>query len=231
MTELRAIDVDQWPRREHFEHYRHRVPCAYEVTVAIDVTAFVERVRATGRRTYASQLWAIATVVNRHDEFRMQLLEDGSPPCGTASTRCSPCSTRTPRRSPPWSCSTTRTSGPSTMPQCRRSRRHRDDTRMFPQDDRPGNVFDVSTLPGASFTGFSLQVRDGWDHLLPIITLGGYRTAGDRTLLPWRCTSTTPLPTASTRPGCCASSRSSSPTLAGSADPARPRTASPTLTP
>lgn len=184
MTELRAIDVDQWARREHFKHYRQRVPCAYEVTVELDVTAFVERVRSTGRRTYASQLWAIATVVNRHDEFRMQLLDDGSP---AVWDRVHPMFTVFHPDTETFSAlvvpydddfGTFHDAAVSTI------ERYRDDTRMFPQDDRPGNVFDVSTLPGASFTGFSLQVRDGWDHLLPIITLGGYRTAGDRTLLP-----------------------------------------------
>jgi chloramphenicol O-acetyltransferase type A len=62
--------------------------------------------------------------------------------------------------------------------------RYRDDVRMFPQDDRPRNVFDVSSLPWVSFAGFALHIEDGQDHLLPIITLGRYRTTDGRTVLP-----------------------------------------------
>jgi chloramphenicol O-acetyltransferase type A len=184
MTELRAIDLDQWARREHFEHYRTRVPCSFELTVDLDVTDFVEAIRASRSKTYASQIWAIATVVNRHAEFRMQLLEDGAPAVWDVVhpmfTVFHP-STETfsalvvpydedPRRF--------HEAAVATMEQ------YRDDVRMFPQDDRPSNVFDVSTLPGASFTGFALHVRDGWDHLMPIVTLGRYRVEGDRTVLP-----------------------------------------------
>ena len=154
------------------------------MTVDVDVTAFVAAVRSAGRRTYPSQLWAIATVVNRHAEFRMQLLEDGAP---AVWDRVHPMATvfhpetetfsalvlpydDDPRRFHDAAVATTE--------------RYRDDVRMFPQEDRPDNVFDVSSIPRTSFTGFALHVRDGWDHLLPIVTLGRYRTSGDRTLLP-----------------------------------------------
>lgn len=184
MTELRAIDLDRWPRREHFEHYRDRVPCTWEMTVELDVTDFAETVRATDRRTYASQIWAIASVVNRHAEFRMQLLEDGLPAVWdvvhpmftvfhadteTFSVLVVPFD-EDPRRF--------HDAAVATMD------RYRDDHRMFPQQDRPRNVFDVSTLPATSFTGFALHVRDGWDHLLPIVTIGRYRYVEGRTLMP-----------------------------------------------
>ncbi|SDQ61024.1 chloramphenicol O-acetyltransferase type A [Curtobacterium sp. UNCCL20] len=184
MTELRAIDVDQWPRREHFAHYRERVQCTFEVTVDLDVTAFVAAVRASDAKTYASQIWAIATVVNRHPEFRMQLRGDGSPAVWDV---VHPMVTVFHPETETFSALVLpfdedfrwfHDAALATMEQ------YRDDVRMFPQDDRPRNVFDVSTLPRTSFTGFALHVRDGYDHLMPIITLGGYRTVGDRTVVP-----------------------------------------------
>jgi chloramphenicol O-acetyltransferase type A len=182
--ELRPIDVTQWPRREHFEHYRQRTRCSYEVTVDVDVTAFVEAVRGSAAKTYASQIWAIATVVNRHDEFRMQLLDDGSPGVWDVVhpmfTVFHPETETFSALAVPYDDDFRRfhDAALATMEQ------YRDDVRMFPQDDRPRNVFDVSTFPRTSFTGFALHVEDGSDHLLPIITLGRYRSVGDRTLLP-----------------------------------------------
>lgn len=184
MTELRPIDLDQWARREHFEHYRERVPCSFELTVAVDVTAFVEAVRSSGAKTYASQIWAVATVVNRHAEFRMQLLEDGSPAVWDVVhpmfTVFHPKTETFSALVVPYDADphAFHDAAVATI------ERHRDDVRMFPQEDRPANVFDVSTLPGASFTGFALHIRDGWDHLMPIVTLGRYRVEGDRTVLP-----------------------------------------------
>jgi chloramphenicol O-acetyltransferase type A len=184
MAELRPIDVDQWARREHFAHYRERVPCSWEMTVELDVTAFVARVRSVGAKTYPAQLWAIATVVNRHEEFRMQLLPDGSP--GVWDVVHPMCTVFRPA---------TETFSALVVPYnadfrtfhddaVRTMDRYADDTAMFPQQDRPANVFDVSSLPWASFTGFALHVRDGWDHLLPIVTLGRYRESDGRTVLP-----------------------------------------------
>lgn len=55
---------------------------------------------------------------------------------------------------------------------------------MFPQGPAPQNSFDVSSLPWTSFTGFTLAVQQGFDHLAPIITLGRYVERGGKVLLP-----------------------------------------------
>jgi chloramphenicol O-acetyltransferase type A len=180
----RPVDVTTWPRHEHFVHYRERVPCSYEATVELDVTAFADALRAGGRKTHPAQLWAISTVVNRHAEFRMTLLADGSPAVWDV---VHPMFTVFHPSTETFSAivvphdedfATFHDAAVATTAQ------YRDDTRMFPQEDRPRNVFDVSSLPWTSFTGFALHVRDGWDHLLPIITLGRYRERDGRTLLP-----------------------------------------------
>ncbi|PCN48587.1 chloramphenicol acetyltransferase CAT [Curtobacterium sp. 'Ferrero'] len=184
MTALRPVDLATWPRREHFAHYRDRVPCTWEMTVELDVTDFAETVRRTERRTYASQIWAIASVVNRHEEFRMQLLEDGSPAVWDVVhpmfTVFHPDTETFSVLFVPYDDDPARfhAAAVSTM------ERYRDDHRMFPQPDRPRNVFDVSTLPGASFTGFALHVKEGFDHLLPVFTIGRYRYVEGRTMMP-----------------------------------------------
>lgn len=183
MNELRSIDLDTWPRREHFAQYR-REPCAWELTVDVDVTAFVAAVRAAGVKTYPSQIWAISTVVNRHAEFRMQLTPDGQPAVWDVVhptfTVFHP-DTETfsvlvvehdddPRAFHDAVVTTTAT--------------YRDDHRMFPQGTGRTDTFDVSTLPRTSFTGFALHLTGAEDHLLPIVTLGRYRQQGGRTFMP-----------------------------------------------
>lgn len=79
MANAQLIDMDHWPRREHFTHYRNRVGCTYAITVDIDVTEMVAALRTSSRKTYLAQVWALASIVNRHDEFRMTLNDAGAP--------------------------------------------------------------------------------------------------------------------------------------------------------
>lgn len=183
MSAPELLDLDAWPRREHWQHYRHRVPCSYAMTVELDVTAFVAAVRASGRRSYPAQLWAIATAINEQPAFRMTEV-DGAPavwpvvhPMFTVLN---------PERE---------TFAAVWTPYDRDFARfadaaaalldeHRAATSMFPQGAPPPNVFDVSSIPWTSFTGFTLDIAGGGDHLAPIVTLGRYLEREGRALLP-----------------------------------------------
>ncbi|MFK4760729.1 CatA-like O-acetyltransferase [Microbacterium sp. ZW T5_45] len=180
----RPIDLGRWTRRETFQHYRERVPCTYAITVEVDVSATVEALRRAGRKTYLAQIRALSSIVNRREEFRMTLDEHGAPaiwdvlhPAFTVFN---------PERetfASVWSSfdedfSTFHDAAADVLA------RYRSATSMFPQQDVPENVFDVSSLPWTSFTGFSLQIRDGWEHLRPVFTIGRHRESDGRTLMP-----------------------------------------------
>ncbi|GAA1744125.1 CatA-like O-acetyltransferase [Aeromicrobium alkaliterrae] len=178
------IDLDTWNRRDHFEHYRRAVACTFSLTAEVDVTAFVAAMASSPRSSYVSQVWALSTVVNRHDELRMCLLPDGSPAvwpvvhpaftvfnaeAETFSAICVPHSE---------DFDAFHASAVDLID------RHRESTLLFPMGPPPANAFDVSSLPWTSFSGFNLNVRDGWDHLAPIVTLGRYRRSGERVHMP-----------------------------------------------
>lgn len=42
------------------------------------------------------------------------------------------------------------------------------------------NVFNVSCVPWASFTGFNLNLAKGYDYYLPIFTIGKYFEQGEK---------------------------------------------------
>ncbi|SCE14528.1 chloramphenicol O-acetyltransferase type A [Streptomyces sp. IgraMP-1] len=178
------IDLDTWPRRQHFDHYRRRVPCTYAMTVEVDVTAFAAALRRSPRKSYLAQVWALATVVNRHEEFRMCLTSSGDPAVWPV---VHPAFTVFNPERETFACvwapydpdfaTFHDTAAPLLAVHSRA-------TAFFPQGNPPPNAFDVSSLPWASFTGFTLDIRDGWDHLAPIFTLGRYTERDDRLLLP-----------------------------------------------
>ncbi len=178
------IDLDTWTRREHFEHYLRAVPCDYALTTEIDVTAAVDAQRRAYKKTYPAQVWALAAAVNRHEAFRMTLTEDGRP---AVWPRLDPAFTVFNPETETFCCVTTPFAegfGRFHETVMDLLRTHRDSTAMFPQGPLPPHCFDVSSIPWTSFTGFTLQIRGGGDHLLPIFTLGRAVRRDDRVLLP-----------------------------------------------
>ncbi len=178
------IDLGTWPRRQHFAHYRRRVPCAYAMTVEVDVTAFAAALRRSPRKSYLAQIWALATVVNRHEEFRMCLTASGDPAVWPvvhpAFTVFNPARETFACVWAPYDPDFGRFHDTAAPLLAEHSRA----TDFFPQGEPPPDTFDVSSLPWASFTGFTLDIRDNGDHLAPIFTLGRYTARDTRLLLP-----------------------------------------------
>ncbi|MHA7227609.1 type A chloramphenicol O-acetyltransferase [Glutamicibacter soli] len=184
MSNLIPFDVDKWSRREHFHHYRQVVPCTYSMCVELDATDFVEELRKTSWKTYIAQIWAIATIVNRHHEFRMALTEDGQlgvwgevHPSFTIFNRVQE------TFSSVWvpydtDFSLFHAAAASAI------REYSGGTTLFPQGSPPSNLFDISSIPWASFTGFNLNVVGVTDHFAPIFTLGRYIEKHGQTILP-----------------------------------------------
>jgi chloramphenicol O-acetyltransferase type A len=178
------IDQRTWPRREHFAHYRRAVPCTSAMTVDLDVTEFATVMATSTHKTYLAQVWALASVVNAHEEFRMASTAGGEPAVwplvhpsftvfnGRSETFASVWAPYDPDFG---------RFHEAALPVLVE---HADATGLFPQGAPPPNVFDVSSIPWTSFTGFALSIRDGFDHLAPIFTIGRYRERDGRTLMP-----------------------------------------------
>lgn len=184
MTTPRPLDLATWPRSQHFEHYRRVVPCTYSLTVDLDATALVEALRGSPRKTYPAQIWALATVVNRHEEFRMVLTDGDVPAVWPVSHPMF--TVLNPERETFASVWAPYVEDFATFHDAAVDllATHRGATEMFPQGTPPPNTFDISSLPWTSFAGFNLNLSGAWDHLAPILTLGRYRESEGRTLLP-----------------------------------------------
>ncbi|AKU19311.1 CatA-like O-acetyltransferase [Luteipulveratus mongoliensis] len=184
MNTLRPLDLETWPRRGHFEHYTKRNPCTYSMTVELDATALRSALRGSGRTTYPAHVWTLATVINRHDELRLDRTADGSPAVWDV---LHPAFTTFNAATETFACVCAEYDADFAVFHARMvetAGRYRDAIELFPQGGLPENTFDVSSLPWTSFTGFNLNIEGGEGHLRPILTLGRYVERGDRTLLP-----------------------------------------------
>ena len=184
MDDAHPIELDTWPRREHFEYYLTHVQCTYAITVELDVTEMAAALRESPWKSYIAQIWAIASVVNRHTEFRMTLRDEKTP--ATWDVVHPSFTVFNPDRETFASVWSPYDADFSTFHERAADvlATYRTATSFQPQTDMPAKTFDISSIPWTSFTGFNLQIRNGWQHLLPIFTVGQYRQAQGRTIMP-----------------------------------------------
>lgn len=174
------VDRQRWPRREYFEHYLNAVPCQYGMTTTVDISGL----RRSGRKTLPAMLHALATVINRHEEFRMAFDAEGR--LGVYD-----------RLEPAYTIFHDDTETFSTLwtvyhddyevflqSYLNDRRRWGDVHRLEAKPGTPENVFPVSMMPWEHFQGFHLHLPRGDRYFFPIFTLGQYRQERGQVLLP-----------------------------------------------
>ena len=73
------IDMDTWPRREHFRYYQEKIPCSHSMTVDVDVTHMLDYARSNKIHFSACLLYAVSKAVNELDSARLMTDQEGNP--------------------------------------------------------------------------------------------------------------------------------------------------------
>lgn len=181
---FQMIHLESWERKEYFLHYTQALPCTYSMTVNLDITALLARLREKGHKLYPVMIHLLSTVVNRHEEFRTALDSHGKPgifdvlhPDYTVFHKDSETfsSIWTPYavdfetfHASYWEDIT----------------RYGDIKQMTPKPGTPLNTFPISCIPWTAFTGFNLNLPKSAGYLIPIFTMGRYFEQEGKTLLP-----------------------------------------------
>lgn len=178
------IDMNNWSRKPYFEHYLHDVRCTFSMTANIDITLLLAELKSRRFKLYPALIYMLATVVNRHIEFRMSYDSDGI--LGYWESM-----------SPSYTIFHNDDKTFSSIWTAHHEdfhefyRRYLADQDEFggikqftPKSNEPPNTFPISSIPWVSFTAFNLNIYNEGTYLLPIITLGKFFSQADRTLLP-----------------------------------------------
>ncbi len=171
--------------RPYFEHYHRDVPCWYSMTVDVDISALLPRLRGSG-------LLVLSVGDPRH-------LPDGQrgpgPPHGYGRDgghrrhdRMDPSYTIFHKDDETFSVLWTAYQ-PDLRAFCQDweadRTRYGDIPPLKPASPEAGQgLFNISAVPWASFRSLHLELPEANDYLLPIFTLGRYRKENGRTLLP-----------------------------------------------
>lgn len=178
------IAIDQWDRKEYFEHYLNQARCTYSLTTDIDITVLKAKLSSRNIKLYPVLLHMLATVVNQHREFRTCFGADGQ--LGVWD-KMSPCYTVFHADDTTFSNLWTEYCGDFALFYQRYLadiREYGDSRQFFPQGEERPDTFPVSCLPWVSFTGFNLNIYTEGTYLLPIFTIGKYSARDEKILLP-----------------------------------------------
>ena len=153
---LRYIDMENWDRREYYEHYMHAVRCSYSMTVNLDITERLAAIKGQGA-LYPVMLYFLSVLVNRHEEFRYAVK------AGRVGVYDSlhPSYTIFHKESETFSCIWTRFEEEFAAFHraylCDKEA-YGQAAGLVPKPDCPENSFDISCIPWTSFSGFNLNV-------------------------------------------------------------------------
>ncbi|NLC75129.1 MAG: type A chloramphenicol O-acetyltransferase [Clostridiales bacterium] len=177
---FRKISLQDWKRREQFEHYCSTVPCTYSMTVKLDITNAVN----ARQKLYPTMLHALSRTVNSHEEFRTAIDADGA--LGVFDVMY-PCYTVFHKETETFSNIWTRFDEDYNQflaAYLDDIAKYGDVAKMNAKPNAPANTFPVSMIPWESFDGFNLNLQKGYDYLIPIFTLGKYYQENGCTYIP-----------------------------------------------
>ena len=178
--DFQLIEQEAWKRKEYFVHYFKHVPCTYSMTVKLDITGL----KTAQKKLYPTLLYGLTTIVNRHEEFRTAMNENGQ--VGVFSEMM-PCYTIFHKDSQTFSNLWTAYTADYTE-FCARYQedmeRYGNTEGMMAKPNPPENTFPVSMIPWTTFEGFNLNLKNGYDYLLPIFTFGKYQQDNGKYYIP-----------------------------------------------
>ncbi|MGH0924231.1 type A chloramphenicol O-acetyltransferase [Bacillus pacificus] len=177
------IDRENWNREQYFEHYL-KLKCTFSMTVNVDITRLLKELHQKGIKFYPVFIYLISKVVNNHKEFRTSFNDEGA--LGYWEEMI-PSYTIFHKDDKSFSSIWTDYSSDFHI----FYKNYEEDMRLyinvhglFPKENIPPNVFPISSIPWASFTGFNLNINNEGDFLLPIITCGKYFNEENKVMLP-----------------------------------------------
>lgn len=178
------IDLEKYERKEHFIHYLNNVPCSYSMTMNLDITEVLKEITKRKYKLYPVIIFAIATIANRHIEFRMSLDDKGR--LGYY-TFVNPSYTIFHKDNNTFSSIWTEYNSKFEQfynDYSKDIREYGNVKGFITKQNNEDNLINISSIPWTTFTGFNLNLPKGDKYLLPIFTVGKFFEDNKRMLLP-----------------------------------------------
>ncbi|WMJ23400.1 type A chloramphenicol O-acetyltransferase [Paludicola sp. MB14-C6] len=178
------IDIENWKRKEYFNHYLNTVRCTYSMTANIDITNLLALSKKSKKKLYPVMIYMITTVVNKHEEFRCSFDTNKKLGCWN---KMNPSYTIFHKEDESFSSIWSEYNNDLSVfygNAMNDIQQYSNAVGFLPKPNEPSNTFPISCIPWTSFTGFQLNIYNEGDYLLPIFTIGRYFEQDGKWLLP-----------------------------------------------
>ncbi len=180
---MKIIDLDTWERTSHYSFFKRMDYLHYNICVNIDVTRFLDAVKAGNLSFYYAMIFAAAYAANNVPEFRYRIrgeqvvLHDAVHPSFTDMSKGSDLFKMV---------TIDMTDSIETFV-IRAKEKSEEQKDYFIAEDFAGrdDLIYITCIPWASFTSLSHTISFNKDDLVPRIAWGRYYTEGDKVLLPF----------------------------------------------
>ena len=179
------INIDTWPRREHFKYYMENIKCKYNMNAEIDITRLLEIYKKHGLKFYPCFIYVVSIAISKNIEFKMSYNEKGqlgyfenlNPVYTIFHEDDKTFSDIWTEFSPDFS---------KFYSSVIHDMDHYKNTKgIKAKPNQPKNFYPISAVPWISFTGYSNISFDDSKTLFPIVTFGKYFKRHKKTLIPF----------------------------------------------
>jgi Chloramphenicol O-acetyltransferase len=179
------IDMNTYPRREHFNYYADFIKCRYSMTYNIDITKLLFAVRQYNIKFYPTFTYICTKAINQNQEFRMTYNKHGE--LGYWD-KTNPSYTVFHDDDKTFSDIWTDYNDNFSL-FLKAANTDMENGKKFhgikAKDNQPPNFFPISCVPWLSFTNLSIVPMNNNGMLFPIITIGKYFAENGKILLPF----------------------------------------------
>ena len=177
------INVEKWNRAEVFHHYLAQ-QTTFSLTKEIDITLLHVYLKKKEHSFYVGFIYLMTAIANQEIHFRMSFNSQGqlgywdklSSLYTIFDKETLQFSTLATEYSPDF--------GTFKQRYLADLAAFSNTGKLFPQKSIPENVINLSMIPWTSFTGFNLNVNNGGNYLLPIVTAGKFIPRENKLFLP-----------------------------------------------
>ena len=180
---MKTIDIENWPRAEHYRFFKRMDYPNYHVCANVDITGFLEKTKENGLSFYYSFVYAAMHAINDTEEFRYRIrgddvvLHDIVHPAFSDMTKGSDLFKMV---------AVNMTEDMESFVAAAKTK-SLGQTEFFIKEELEGrdDLVYISAIPWISFTNVSHTISFNKDDAVPRLYFGKYFKDGNKTLMPF----------------------------------------------
>lgn len=183
-TEFHKINIDDWDRKDEYEHFTKVAPCGFSMTADVDISNLYRVVKDRNMKLYPALVSLAAQVINEHIEYRFAVTQDGElgyyevlHPLFFDVIESN--------KNIKVLCSQYNEDWQKQMEEIEAMReKYKNIDKYSPQGLLPPNVVNISCVPWVKFSNLSFCLPHSTYYFTPILTFGKFENKDGKILIP-----------------------------------------------